>query len=91
MMRDCYHLDVRTTLTLDDDVAARLQAEARRTGKPFKTVVNEHLRLGLAQRRTMRAAPDAELETVDLGGPLPGFSYDNAAELLDIAEGPRRR
>lgn len=29
---------MRTTLTLEDDVAARLQAEARRTGRPFKAV-----------------------------------------------------
>jgi predicted nucleic acid-binding protein len=30
---------MRTTVTLDDDVAAKLKAEARRTGKPFKTVL----------------------------------------------------
>lgn len=30
-----------TTLTLDDDVAARLQAEWRKTVRPFKTVVND--------------------------------------------------
>ncbi|MCZ8131691.1 MAG: hypothetical protein O9284_10395 [Steroidobacteraceae bacterium] len=82
---------MRTTLTLDDDVAARLQAEARRTGKPFKTVVNEHLRLGLAQRRTLRAARDFELEEVDLGGPQAGLNYDNVAELLEAAEGPGHR
>ena len=82
---------MRTTLTLDDDVAARLQAEARRTGKPFKTVVNEHLRLGLAQRRQLRAAPDLELDAVDLGGPQPGLGYDNVAELLESIEGPNRR
>jgi hypothetical protein len=82
---------VRTTLTLDEDVAARLQAEARRTGKAFKVVVNEYLRLGLAQRRKMRAAPTAELDAVDLGGPQQGLSYDNVAELLDAIEGPHRR
>lgn len=82
---------MRTTLTLDNDIAARLQAEARRTGKPFKEVVNEHLRLGLAQRRALRAAPDVELEVVDLGGPQPGLSYDNVADLLDAVEGPHRR
>jgi len=31
---------MRTTLTLDDDIAARLQAEARKTGRPFKIVLN---------------------------------------------------
>lgn len=49
---------MRTTLTLDDDIAARLQAEARKTGRPFKTVVNDYLRAGLAQRRAAnKAAP----------------------------------
>lgn len=82
---------MRTTLTLDDDVAERLQAEARRTGKSFETLVNEYLRAGLTQRQKMRAAPDFELEVVDLGGPQPGLEYDNVAELLDSIEGPRQR
>jgi len=32
---------VRTTLTLDDDVAAKLQAAARKSGRAFREVVNE--------------------------------------------------
>lgn len=82
---------MRTTLTLDDDIAARLQAEARRTGKPFKEVVNAYLRLGLTQRRTMRAAPDFELETFDLGGPQRGLSYDDVGALLEAVEGAAHR
>ncbi len=35
-----YHPGVRTTLTLDDDVLARLEREARREGKSFKEIVN---------------------------------------------------
>lgn len=81
---------MRTTLTLDDDVAARLRAEARRSGRPFKVVVNECLRLGLVQRRTLREAPDTGLEAYDLGGPQPGLSYDDIAGLLDAVEGPSR-
>src|SRR5207237_1702993 len=38
---------VRTTLTLDDDVAALLREEAVRQGLPFKQVLNRTLRLGL--------------------------------------------
>jgi hypothetical protein len=79
---------VRTTLTLDDDVAARLKAEARRSGLPFRTVVNEHLRLGLAQRRTMQQAPPFVLKPHDFGGLRPGLSLDNVQELLDVIEGP---
>jgi len=38
---------VRTTLTLDDDVANLLQKEMRRTGQPLKLTVNSLLRSGL--------------------------------------------
>ena len=39
---------VRTTLSLDDDVAAKLRDLAHRRKRPFKEVVNEVLRRGLA-------------------------------------------
>lgn len=39
---------MRTTLTLDPDVARLLKEEAHRQRKPFKQVVNEAIRRGLA-------------------------------------------
>jgi hypothetical protein len=48
---------VRTTLTLDDDVGAKLKQEMRKTGRSFKATVNEFLRLGLNARRGSRPAP----------------------------------
>lgn len=39
---------MRTTLTLDDDLAAALKEQARREDKPFKQVVNDALRRGLS-------------------------------------------
>ncbi len=39
---------MRTTLTLDDDLARELRDEARRTGRSFKEVVNEAVRRGLS-------------------------------------------
>lgn len=41
---------MRTTLTLDSDVAAMLEAEAARIRAPFKQVVNDAIRRGLAPR-----------------------------------------
>jgi hypothetical protein len=38
---------MRTTLTLDDDLAKELQDAARNSGKSFKEIVNETLRHGL--------------------------------------------
>ena len=48
------HHDVRmrTTLTLDDDVAQVLRETARNSGRSFKEVVNETLRHGLATDAT---------------------------------------
>lgn len=82
---------MRTTLTLDDDVATRLQAESRRTGRPFKVVLNEYLRAGMAQRKALRAAAPFRVQAVDMGGPLTGRSYDDIGALLDDAEGAEHR
>ncbi len=38
---------MRTTLTLDDDVVALIQRQARNRGDSFKHIVNEALRRGL--------------------------------------------
>jgi len=42
---------MRTTLTLDDDVARDLQEQVRRRGDSFKAVVNDTLRAGLQRGR----------------------------------------
>ena len=39
---------MRTTLTLDDDVADFLKSQSRLHDKPFKQLVNEVLRRGMA-------------------------------------------
>ncbi|MGA9509441.1 MAG: CopG family transcriptional regulator [Candidatus Sulfotelmatobacter sp.] len=80
---------MRTTLTLDDDVAKLLNKEARKSGEPFKQVVNHFLRLGLAAARRPKARPFA----VKPWGlrPPSGLSFDNVAELIDGLEGPDHR
>ncbi len=82
---------MRTTLTLDDDLAERLNAEAHRTRRPFRAVVNEAIRAGLASRRVARATLPFRVVTRDLGELRPGLSLDNVAELLEQVEGPRFR
>lgn len=55
--------DMRTTLTLDPDVAERIRQEIHKTGKGLKAVVNDALRLGLslqekpAQRPRYKVVP----------------------------------
>jgi hypothetical protein len=82
---------LRTTLTLDEDVAARIQAEVRRSGRPFEIVVNELLRAGLAQARKASGREPFRVETGTFGGLRDGLSLDNNGELLDIVEGEQRR
>ena len=57
-----------TSLTPQEDVAARLQAEARHTGRSFKAIVNDHLRRSLAQRtRAKQIAPFRVLTQTSVG------------------------
>jgi hypothetical protein len=82
---------MRTTLTLDDDVAAKLRAESRRSGRPFRAVVNETLRRGLANRPSRPARPTFKVTARDLGNLRPGLSLDNVAELIEQVEGSLHR
>jgi hypothetical protein len=91
MMCIRYHHDVRTTLTLDEDVAARLKAETRRTGQSFRQVVNECLRRGLLPSRAPSGRAVFKIHARDLGALRPGLTLDNIADLLDVAEGPLSR
>jgi hypothetical protein len=45
---------MRTTLTLDEDVARRLETEVSRSGRPFEQLANEYLRVALAQRKALQ-------------------------------------
>ncbi len=82
---------MRTTITLNDDVAARLQAESRKSGRSFKAVVNDYLRAGLAQRRAVKTMARFFVEPVSMVAPRQGLSYDNIGALLEEIEGPERR
>ncbi len=77
---------MRTTLTLDDDVAAKLKAEVRRSGNSFKQVVNEVLRREL-NNPAAKEVPPFKVKARPLGE-RPGLNYDNISELLEQIEGP---
>jgi hypothetical protein len=48
---------MRTTITLDVDVAARLREFAHRSGVSFKQAVNDAVRQGLSSPAVVRAEP----------------------------------
>jgi hypothetical protein len=88
----CYHHAVRTTVTIEDDVAVRLEREQRRRRASFKDVLNEVLRAGLdaAERREQAQRTPFKTKGFDLGPSLVG-SLDNVEEILSRAEGEDHR
>jgi Ribbon-helix-helix protein, copG family len=84
---------MRTTVTLDDDLAIRLERLSQEQGRNFKSVINEAIRAGLEalqqipQQRTSEA--ESYTEPVDLGpvdlGP-PARTELTPSELLALAD-----
>jgi hypothetical protein len=81
---------VRTTLTLDDDVYRKLESETRRTGRPFKEVVNEHLRRSLVAAKAAGRRPQFRVDARPMGI-RPGIDLSNIEQLLEELDGPARR
>lgn len=77
---------MRTTLTLDDDVVARLEKLRRTRQETFKVLVNEALRRGI-QDMNAPAAPRRKFRTRTWSGGRPLIDVSNVAEALAIAEG----
>ena len=77
---------MRTTITLEDDVAASLKRLEKRRGMKFKALVNQALREGIkcmiapAKKRSV-----FRTRAVDLGS-CRAASLDNVAEVLAVAE-----
>ncbi len=86
MMITSYHHDVRTTLTIDDDVWLKIERQRRKSGKSLKDTVNHYLRIGLNAKEANRRIQPFVVRARPLGLP-PGLSYDNVEELLDQIEG----
>jgi len=78
---------MRTTLTLDDDVAANLEHFRREQDRSLKEIVNRALRLGLKQLTEKREKRvPFRTEPVSAGRCLVGDLVD-VSEALAIAEG----
>jgi hypothetical protein len=78
---------MRTTITLEDDVAASLKRLGKRRGLKFKALINQVLREGI-KHMTGPAKKRSAFRTrsVDLGL-CRTANVDNVAEVLAIAEG----
>jgi hypothetical protein len=83
---------VRTTLTIDDDLAKLVEQEVRRSGESYKSAVNRLLRLGLTASAKPRAEKPFVVEPLPLGvGEMLDRHNGKVSALLDELEGPHRR
>jgi hypothetical protein len=80
---------MRTTLTLDSDVAHEVEALSKE-GRPMKQIINEALRLGLPQLKKPAAVQPYRTRPRKRGL-RAGHSLDNIAELLAQVEVESRR
>jgi hypothetical protein len=82
---------MRTTLTIDDDIAERLSAAQKKLGVSFKEIVNLTLRMGLErQHPSFRKVPRFKVKARQMGL-MPGIDYANIGELLEQVEGTQHR
>ena len=80
-----YDAKMRTTLTIDDDIAVRIDERRRRDGQSLKQVVNLLLREGLRSDRGTRAAKKYRTKPHPLGM-RPGFDALRLNQLVDELE-----
>ncbi len=77
---------MRTTLTLDDDLAGLLKQRAQELGVPFKEAVNRTIRAGLGQASLARKRPAPKTVPHSFGF-RPGVDLDKLGQLADELEG----
>ncbi len=80
---------MRTTLTLDRDVAERIKKEMRRTGKGLKATINDALRRGFRMTGRPVRPPRFEVRPHAFGF-RPGIDLDRLNQLVDELEAEER-
>jgi hypothetical protein len=76
---------MRSTLTIDDDIAAILERERKRKGLSFKAIVNQALRRGLMQESLM-PPPKRVVTRPHAYGFRQGLDLDKLNQLVDELE-----
>ncbi len=76
-------LPVRTTVTLDEDVAAKLKQAARERGVSFKVVLNDAVRAGLNGQSPPARPYRIEARPMSV---RPGINLDKALRLAGELE-----
>jgi hypothetical protein len=76
---------MRTTLTLDPDVAQKVKRTMARTGQSLKATVNAGLRIGLAESKARAERTRFRVEP-HASGFFPGIDRDRMNQLADQLE-----
>lgn len=82
---------MRTTLTLEPDVAIELERRRREHGTSLKQEVNQLIRAGLIKEEEADKQPEKPFRTrpLNIGKPLID-NFDDIQGILDEYEGPFR-
>jgi hypothetical protein len=79
--------NMRTTLTIDDDLFDLVRQEAAQTRRQFKEVLNERLRLGYANSNAKRRKHSRfKVKPFRGGGFAPGIDQRKLNQLLDALD-----
>ena len=76
---------MRTTLTIDDDLAGLLKQRARELGIPFKEAVNRTIRAGLGEAAKKHGGARPKTKPHSFGF-RPGVDLDKLGQLADELE-----
>ncbi len=76
---------MRTTINIDDALLAEAKVIAARSGRTLNSVVEDALRVAIAQRRGASTRLPVTLPTFS-GRLQPGVNLDSNADLLDFME-----
>ncbi len=74
---------MRTTITIDDDIAIRLIELQKSKGISFKKAVNTLLRKGLSAEEKPPKVKPFKIEAHDFGKPLIEVNFDKTSEVMD--------
>ena len=78
---------MRTTLTLDDEVVLGIKRiQKKRPGTPFKQIVNQLMKKGLAAEGEIIKVP-FKIRPLKDAKPRPGLNFDNVWALISEVEG----
>jgi hypothetical protein len=76
---------MRTTLTIEDQLASELKRASLESGRSFKDLLNEALRVGLKELKRPESRR-YRLDAVSLGKTRPGVDLAKALDLADALE-----